>query len=47
VIYDAAGVPVWASNTVGHPGAFLIVQADGNVVIYDEQGVPLWAADTL
>jgi hypothetical protein len=38
--------PVWASNTVGHPGAFLIVQNDGNAVVY-EGGTPLWATNTV
>jgi hypothetical protein len=35
------------SNTAGHPGAFLAVQDDGNVVIYDAGGVlSLWETNT-
>ncbi|QEL14334.1 hypothetical protein [Limnoglobus roseus] len=38
----------WASNTAGHPGAFLVIQNDGNLVIYDASGThPLWASNTV
>jgi len=46
VIYDPDGRPLWASNTVGHPGSRLVVQDDGNVVIYDPQNVRLWQTVT-
>jgi hypothetical protein len=33
----------WSSRTWGHPGAFLVIQNDGNLVIYDkDQVTPLW-----
>jgi hypothetical protein len=38
---------VWASATAGHPGAYLVVQNDGNLVIYDPQGKALWAYSRL
>ena len=34
VLYDTSGQPHWASKTQGNPGAFLNVQADGNLVVY-------------
>jgi hypothetical protein len=43
VMLDAAGAVVWASGTGGNPGAFLVVQDDGNVVIYRPDGQPVWA----
>ena len=49
VIYSVAGTrtPVWASNTVGHPGAKAVFQSDGNVVVYKPDGVsPLWASNS-
>ncbi len=46
VIYDGHGHPLWASNTAGKPGAWLIAQNDGNVVIYDTNNHPLWATNT-
>jgi len=43
VIYNASGGAVWASNTSGHPGAWLYVQDDGNSVIYlGDTGRALW-----
>lgn len=40
--------PIWSSEdrTISHPGAFLAVQDDGNLVIYDAQSRPLWASGT-
>lgn len=37
---------LWASNTGGHPGAWAIMQDDGNFVVYDANGAPLWATAT-
>ncbi|MFT3775282.1 MAG: hypothetical protein QM820_58790 [Minicystis sp.] len=37
---------LWSTGTWGHPGAFLIVQDDGNVVLYDGDK-PLWATGTV
>lgn len=41
---------LWATNTAGHPGAYYVMQTDGNFVIYedDEDGnkVALWATGT-
>jgi hypothetical protein len=31
---------------MGHPGAFLAIQDDGNVVVYDRSRKPLWATAT-
>ena len=36
---------VWASGTFGHPGAYLAMQSDGNLVIY-QGSTPLWATGT-
>jgi hypothetical protein len=48
VVYDAAGIPRWASgDSWNHPGAWLAVQNDGNVVIYDTDGTPLWHTGTV
>jgi pimeloyl-ACP methyl ester carboxylesterase len=43
VIYSAAGHAIWASGTVGYPGARLAVQSDSNLVIYDYYGFPIWS----
>lgn len=45
VLYEPGYMPYWASNTGGHPGAFLAMQSDGNIVIYDG-GTPLWGTNT-
>jgi hypothetical protein len=47
VIYDVRGTPLWASNTNGHAGAYVIAQSDGNLVIYDSANRPLWASNTV
>jgi hypothetical protein len=39
------GHPLWASNTAGHPGAFLTMQGDGNLVIYQGHR-PIWSSGT-
>ena len=46
VLYDVNNEPVWASNTVGFPGAYLAVQEDGNLVVYNQDGNALWATNT-
>jgi hypothetical protein len=38
---------IWSTDTYGHPGSWLVVQGDGNVVIYDPSGAPLWATNTM
>lgn len=45
VLYWRGFHPIWASNTGGHPGAFLAMQTDGNLVIY-AKGRALWATGT-
>jgi hypothetical protein len=35
---------VYASNTQGHPGAWITMQDDGNLVVYSAAGEPLWAS---
>jgi hypothetical protein len=37
---------LWASNTGGNPGAWAIMQNDGNFVVYSKSGAPLWATAT-
>lgn len=37
----------WSTKTGGHPGAYLRVQNDGNVVIYDKYNKKLWATNTV
>jgi len=42
-------VPVWASNTSGRPGAYLVMQGDGNAVVYQPTAtsrVAIWASNT-
>lgn len=50
VIYDSAGVPLWATGTNGvgsNPGRdLMIMQSDGNAVLYEPSG-PLWATGTV
>jgi hypothetical protein len=46
VLYAAQNVPLWATNTSGHPGAWVIMQTDGNLVVYSAGGTPLWATGT-
>lgn len=43
VEYDRNGVPRWASNTGGHPGAYLYLRNDGATWII-EDGKPVWQA---
>jgi hypothetical protein len=32
--YDAFHTPLWCSNTVGNPGAYLVVQDAGYIALY-------------
>lgn len=43
VVYDAGGVALWSTGTVGNPGARLAIQDDGNLVVYRADGQALWA----
>jgi hypothetical protein len=46
-IYDNAhGTAPWGANTYGHPGAYAILQGDGNLCIYDANNVYLWCSGT-
>lgn len=45
VEYGDRGQVLFASGTAGHPGAFLALQADGNLVMYSGP-VPLWFTST-
>lgn len=38
--------PIWASGTQGNPGAWFVVQDDGNGVIYNASGKAIWATNT-
>jgi hypothetical protein len=44
--WPAGGNARWCSGTQGHPGAWLVVQDDGNVVIYTQGRHALWATGT-
>lgn len=39
-------VVIWASNTSGHPGSFLRMRADGNLVVLDPKNAVLWDSAT-
>ncbi|KAG2482041.1 hypothetical protein HYH03_019010 [Edaphochlamys debaryana] len=45
VSYNAAGKPLWSSDTWGRPGAYLVVHNDGSLVIYHGKR-PVWAVNT-
>jgi RHS repeat-associated protein len=46
-IYDMAhGVATWSANTYSHPGAYAVLQSDGNFVVYATNGVALWNSGT-
>ena len=46
-IYDyALGQASWGANTYGHPGAYALLQMDGNFVVNDVNGVTLWSSGT-
>ena len=47
VMYNNYGRALWASNTAGNPGAYLVNQSsDGNLVIYAADGHVVWDAGT-
>ena len=53
VVYNglgATGTAVWSTNTWGHPGAFLRVQDDGNIVLVAPHGSgpngTIWSTNT-
>ena len=39
-------VPIWHTNTAGHPGAYYTMQDDGNFAIFDKDDTLLWASNT-
>jgi surface antigen len=43
-VYGPKGRELWSSRTSGLPGAYAILQKDGNLVIY-QKGVARWASD--
>ena len=46
-IYDLAhNVGTWGPGTYGHPGAYAMLQSDGNFVVYDANGVGIWSSGT-
>ena len=45
--FDQGWNVLWASNTMGNPGATLTVQDDGNLVLYATDRRPLWATNTM
>jgi hypothetical protein len=47
VLHDADDLAMWTSGTDGHPGAWAILQDDGNFVVYDAGKRPLWATNTV
>jgi hypothetical protein len=50
VLYDTSNQARWASGTSNHPGAYLNMQDDGNVVVYPAGAVynnALWATNTV
>jgi len=38
--------PIWWTNTMGSPGARLVMQPDGNLVVYSAADEALWATHT-
>ncbi len=41
------GKPTFSTNTWGHPGAFVQLQDDRNLVVYGPDNKPLWASNTV
>jgi hypothetical protein len=46
VLYAPGNTAIWATNTSGHSGAWVIMQTDGNLVVVAPNGTPLWATGT-
>jgi hypothetical protein len=46
VVYDEAMKPCFSTGTAGHPGAFLRLQNDGNLVVYAPDRTALWSSQT-
>ncbi len=49
VLFDSSGNSMMHTNTAGHPGAYLDMQDDGNLVIYVGSPDPanaIWATGT-
>ena len=47
-LYNSSGTQIWDTGTGGNPGAFAVMQSDGNLVVYSNQvnGHSLWASNT-
>jgi RHS repeat-associated protein len=46
-IYDIAhNVATWSANTYNHPGAYAVMQGDGNFCVYAADGTFLWMSGT-
>lgn len=43
---DSGWKEIWASETDGNPGAYALMQDDGNLVVYSTGGSALWHAGT-
>lgn len=46
LVLSQAGFPIWDTGTWGNPGAFAILQVDGNLVVYSSDLTPLWDTRT-
>lgn len=47
VVYTAAGVPIWSTNTTGLGADWAVMQADGNFVLYNSMtGKAIWSSKT-
>jgi murein DD-endopeptidase MepM/ murein hydrolase activator NlpD len=47
VLYvDRSARPLWHTHTHGHPGAWAVMQTDGNLVVYDSAHRALWSSET-
>ena len=54
-LQDGPSTPLWASGSGGHPGAYAVLQSDGDLVVYPQGGGPpgpgqptsaLWSSGT-
>ena len=46
LVVISLGHAIWASGTSGNPGAYAVMQGDGNLVVYSSSGAGLWASGT-